>query len=402
MYNIFFLISLNLFLIIKPNNEYSININTIRNLNSDDSNKKNVIISIIKGYSWNLIKPFFISLLEANIKNCDLIMFVENLSEETLNKIKLCGAISKDLPMKNLGFQDLVKYRWKIISDFLKENKDKYNLVFATDVRDVVFQKDIFQYYENSKPFIGFTLEDITLRNPVNKNWVKQFCTSNRQYTKIADERVICGGTIISSVDKFIEFSDILWETISERSNIIDQGAINYLIYYKKILNDSVVITNNHGPIMTICVTKRNKISLDSDNNVLNFDGKIAAVVHQYDRKPDIVRKFNNKYNDAVLNKYFSSDKIKEANKVHNEIDNKINQAKKIKIIRKTILFSFIIVSSCIIFYCKARRSGLFKSEEIIYKQKKLRIKSYIKRKKKQRHQNTTLSSTEGKIIESK
>ena len=153
---------------------------------------------------------------------------------------------------------------------------------------------------------------------------------------------------------------------------------------------------------MTICVTKRNKISLDADNNVLNFDGKIAAIVHQYDRKPDIVRKFNNKYNDAVLNKYFTSDKIKEANKVHNEIDNKINQTKKIKIIRKTILFSFIIVSSCIIFYCKARRSGLFKSEEIIYKQKKLRIKSYIKRKKKQLHQNTTLSSTEGKIIESK
>ena len=88
MYNIFFIISLNLFLIIKPNNEYSININTIRNLNSDDSNKKNVIISIIKGYSWNLIKPFFISLLEAKIKTCDLIMFVENLSEETLNKIK--------------------------------------------------------------------------------------------------------------------------------------------------------------------------------------------------------------------------------------------------------------------------------------------------------------------------
>ena len=69
---------------------------------------------------------------------------------------------------------------------------------------------------------------------------------------------------------------------------------------------------------MTICVTKRNKISLDADNNVLNFDGKIAAIVHQYDRKPDIVRKFNNKYNDALLNKYFSSDKIKEANKVNN------------------------------------------------------------------------------------
>ena len=178
MYNVFFLILLNLFFILEANNEnnipiklpneinhqdYTLNNNITRNLNSDNSDKKNVIISIIKGYSWSLIKPFFISLLEAKINNYDLVVFVDNLSEETLNKIKLCGAIIKDIPQKNLGFLDLTKYRWKIILDFLKENKDKYNLVFTTDVRDVIFQKDIFQYYENSKPFIGFTLEDITL-----------------------------------------------------------------------------------------------------------------------------------------------------------------------------------------------------------------------------------------------
>ena len=417
MYNAFFLILLNLFLILEANNdnnfsnklsneinhqEYFLDNNILRNLNSDDSDKKNVIISIIKGYSWSLIKPFFISLLEAKIHNYDLIMFVDNLSEETLNKIKLCGAIIKDLPKKNLGYQDLVKYRWKIISDFLKESKDKYNLVFVTDVRDVIFQKDIFQYYENSKPFIAFTLEDITLRNPVNKNWVKQLCTDNHQYEKIADERVICGGTIIASVDKFIEFCDILWDTIKEKSNVFDQGAINYLIYYKQILKDSIIKSDNNGPIMTICVTKRDKISLDSDNNVLNFQGKVAAVVHQYDRKPDIVRKFNSKYNDAVLNKYFSSEKINEANK-NNKVqknEDKIKEKNRNKIINKIILFSFIIISSCLIFYCKARRSGLFKSEDNnTLNLKRLRIKKYRKKKKKVEN-TTTLSTSGGQIIE--
>ena len=415
MYNVFFIILLNLFLILEANNEnnisielpnginhqeYLLNNNIIRNLNSDNSDKKNVIISIIKGYSWSLIKPFFISLLEAKINNYDLVMFVDNLSEETLNKIKLCGAIIKDIPQKNLGFLDLTKYRWKIILDFLKENKDKYNLVFATDVRDVIFQKDIFQYYENSKPFIGFTLEDITLRNPVNKNWVKQLCTSNHQYKKIADERVICGGTIIASIDKFIEFCDILWETIKDKSNVFDQGAINYLIYYKKILNDSVIKSDNNGPIMTICVTKRGKISLDSDNNVLNFQGKVAAIVHQYDRKPDIVRKFNSKYNDAVLNKYFSIDKINELNKANKEhsTKDKINEKNRRRIINKIFLFSFIIISTCLIFYCKARRSGLFKQKEKTFNLKRLRIKKYRKRTKK--IEDTSLSTSGGQIIE--
>ena len=38
---------------------------------------------------------------------------------------------------------------------------------------------------------LGFSLEDISLRNPVNKNWVKQFCISNNQYILIKPYTVI-------------------------------------------------------------------------------------------------------------------------------------------------------------------------------------------------------------------
>ena len=146
----------------------------------------------------------------------------------------------------------MIKYRWKLFSDFLKENKDKYNLVFVTDVKDVIFQKDIFKYYNSTKPFISFNLEDTTLRNPLNKNWVRNFCKTNEEYFKIADEQVISEGTIISTIDKFIEFADTLWQEISNLSNINDQGSINYLIYYKKLLNDSIIISDNTGPIMAL------------------------------------------------------------------------------------------------------------------------------------------------------
>ena len=352
-----------------------------RNLDPD---KKNVIISIIKGYSWSLIKPFFISLISANIKNYDLILFVDKLSDDTLNKIKLCGAIIHEIPEKYLDYKDLVKYKWKLYADFLKENKEKYNLVFTPDIRDVIFQKDIFKYFENKKPFIGFTLEDINLRNPVNKHWVKQFCKDNDEYNEIADKQVISGGTIISSVDNFIEFADILWQTLEQFSNFFDQGAINYLIYYKKILNKSVIFMDNNGPIMTICVTKSNKITLDSDNNVLNSKGQVAYIVHQYDRKPDIVRKFNKKYKDDILNKYFELNKINETNKVNEEYKEKINSKKRDKIIRKIILFSFIGISISLITLIKARKFGYCKKTKKIFRKKysKDRIKIKIKSRK--------------------
>ena len=48
---------------------------------------------------------------------------------------------------------------------------------------------------------------------------------------------------------------------------------------------------------MTIGLTKRENINLDSDNNILNMKGDIAAVIHQYDRKADIT--------DIVKKKYY-------------------------------------------------------------------------------------------------
>ena len=48
-------------------------------------------------------------------------------------------------------------------------------------------------------------------------------------------------------------------------------------------------------------MTNRKNVFLDKDDNILNFDGQIAAVVHQYDRKHEIVPKLKIKYNDSFI-----------------------------------------------------------------------------------------------------
>ena len=53
--------------------------------------------------------------------------------------------------------------------------------------------------------------------------------------------------------------------------------------------NDCVIFSENRdGPVMTIAITNRAFINLDSNNNILNVNGEIASVVYQYDRKDDI------------------------------------------------------------------------------------------------------------------
>ena len=366
-------------------NQYKlINVNNnLRNLNSD---KKNVIIGIIKDYSWDKIKTFFISFVTAQYKNTDLVMFISNVPEETIDKIKLCGTIIKDLPGTESGLRDLAIVRWKIYSDFLKENKDKYNLVFSVDVRDLLFQGDIFDYYQNYKSFIGFAYEDSTLIQPNNLEWVKQISKNDEEAKEIMDKRIICGGTILGSIEEFIQFSESLYEFMKSFSfKVVDQGAINYIIYTRKLLKDHIVGKGNeNGYIMTLCITNRSNIKLDSDDNVLNFKGEVAAIVHQYDRKPDITEMMQRKYSDEVFDQYINKTLNFSRFNKYKKLNNNFAAKNKIKRIIKIILFGTVFISIFFKALLLIKKLSILKKskKETAFKKKKFKFLAIIKNKR--------------------
>ena len=285
---------------IKEENKNLLNLR-ILDVSVNNNNKKNLVIGLAFNYSWETMRNYFISLIKAGFKNCDFVIFIKGMSEETVNKIKSCGVITLDIPEGSLNAEiPINSYRWKIFSDFLKKNQDKYDKVFTSDIRDTIFQKDIFQFYEQ-KSFLGVFLEDGDLTEKTNKEWMLMLCSEDI-YKTIAEKRIICAGSLIGSTDKFIKFCDTFWEiALEKKDNGIDQAVLNYIVYYKKKFEDCIIINDNHGPLMTIGITKQN-VSLDNDNNLINFDGQIAAVVHQYDKVPERVEIINKKYNDTNLN----------------------------------------------------------------------------------------------------
>lgn len=264
--------------------------------------KKNLLISTISFYNWKVIEAFFESFKKSKFKNCDCIMFVNNMLIETINKIKSfkIRVIVHEIPNKFKKMR-LINYRWKLYKDFLYNNKNKYNQVFAADVRDTIFQRDIFKYYKNQKSFLGLALEDGKLSYRIDKKWLIT-AYGKKLYNSIKDERIICAGTVWGTADKFYEFSKIMWEKLSSekflRVRVIDQAICNFLIYHEKIFNRSSIIKseNKDGPVMTIGISKLENIHLDLKNNILNEKGKIAAVIHQYDRKCDILKKIKVKF----------------------------------------------------------------------------------------------------------
>lgn len=263
------------------------------------NNKKNVILSVIQRYSLIVVLPFFKSLAYAKVYNTDIVIFVRNISEILINYLKSIGVFVYEIPSKYKNIP-IINLRWKIYIDFLALNRNKYNLVFMADVRDTFFQKDMFKYYENKKSFLGIALEDDNLNEKINKKWVINII-GEEKHKIIKKERIICLGSLWGTFDKFFEFSNIIWNKLNIIKNSSDQGIANYLIYHEKIFKDCLVKSDNFGPIMTIGITKRNKIILDKQNNILNFKGEIASVIHQYDRKRDIALKIIHKFCPEII-----------------------------------------------------------------------------------------------------
>ena len=270
--------------------------------------KKNLIIGAFKKYNWEIIKPFFISLLKANFQKYDCIMFVMEISQNTIEKLKSFGIIIYEFPDKYREMK-INNVRYKLYEEYLRDNFDKYNMVLHVDVRDTFFQTDIFQLYKNQGSFIAFALEDGNIDQETNAIWMKNQY-GKKIYEEIKNERIICSGTILGTIDKFYEFVVYIWEQILLKSpynyDIHDQTATNFLIYHKKMFNECIIkIDNDYGPIMTVDLDKYKNFSFDLDENLLNFKGKKkVAIVHQYDRIPILIEIVKKKFifqNDTNL-----------------------------------------------------------------------------------------------------
>ena len=288
-------------------------------------------------------------------------MFVRSISPEIINYLRNIGVLVIMIP-KSYNNVSAINVRWKMYGDFLKDKTNKYNLVLHTDVRDTFFQKDIFKYYKDYKSFLGVAIEDGTLEDRLLKKWIIDY-VGKEKYKKISNERIICIGQLLGTIDKFLEFSIFFWQKLEESPRAIEQGIYNYLIYNDKIFKDYIVKSDNYGPIMTIGLTELNKIHLDSKNNILNFNNEIASVVHQYDRKKDIVKIVINKFCPELFVFYRNTNFIlKKKNFSHDYEFNRTIPTQSIEINKynQNIIYFLLLLQLITIFILLKTRFSLF------------------------------------------
>lgn len=171
-----------------------------------------------------------------------------------------------------------------------------YSRVLLSDVRDVVFQADPFAGVESGLSF-GMESEELTIATePFDRGWVLD-AYGEEMLQRIGHMQVSCSGVTLGdfrSIERYVDL--ILQEALrlpfrQMKTRIYDQAFHNKLLHCGE-LEGVERCQPLKSRIATLGCLDSTRFSLSSAGQLLNADGRVAPVVHQYDRHPILVDAF--------------------------------------------------------------------------------------------------------------
>ena len=278
--------------------------------------QKDLIIGAFNNYTdYDVLKPWVQSIKDTGFKG-DTVLFAIGTTPELVEKLKEEGVIVISFP-KNDSMM-IHMQRFIHIYNFLKQNNYRY--VVSTDVRDVVFQSNPFDYLEDkmnttmhykglfaSSEVIKIKDEEWN-RDNILKNFGEYF------YNEIKENEVCNVGILAGRSETIKELCFYLYQFSLNRPDwVCDQAAYNVLLG-TKIWSSTTHVTrlkdawavNAHVTNKPDLVEKLKPYLLEKaptiskEGLIVNSDGKPFVIVHQYDRVPEWMEYFSKKYGTNI------------------------------------------------------------------------------------------------------
>jgi hypothetical protein len=143
--------------------------------------------------------------------------------------------------------------------------------------------------------------EPVKIREcPFNGNWIRHYY-GDVVYEQIADNPVLCSGTTLGSYSRVVEYLKIMCAEMKEKLSQnfaylvgADQG-IHFYKFYSGGIPGAVVREHGKSEVQTLHYEKRFLFSKECF--LLNHDGSVVPVVHQYDRHSQFSHMFDKMIN---------------------------------------------------------------------------------------------------------
>jgi hypothetical protein len=272
---------------------------------------RHVVMGLVSGYPLYYIRPFFTSLFRTGF-NGDVVIFMHNLKRETEEFLDRNGVVC--IPYENdWPFSKEVRVEWPTQSEkialspnslryllyyaFLKENAARYDKVMISDVRDVYFQKNPFEYKYEPGLSVFYEDEGTTIgMQKYNKFWIENGF-GVEMLNEVFTNPISCSGVTIGDTPAMLKYFETMIPYIVSIPNIqgLDQGIHNVLLH-RNLIPQVAKYYDDEGPVSTISEFKpKNKVNL-SHGTVLGRSGKPVNIVHQYDRHDRLLLRWNPQY----------------------------------------------------------------------------------------------------------
>jgi len=266
----------------------------------------NLVLGAAAHYGIDEVRNFVLSM--KLYVNADIVLLLQN------NPVSL----RPWLAAYNVGTQDIAtkilvpQGRYFDYLRFLSKHPG-YDTIFLSDVRDVVAQGDIFTaltddglhvFEEDSGTLLG--------EDRPNSAWIKM-CYGEEGLQRLKDQVIICSGTTYGDrismlcylkvmCDEFLDLQKHSPGLINEMP--FDQGPHNFICRLGKLeealkaVGRKLYVHANAGPVYTLGLT-REPVTVDQAF-VLNPDGTLPGIVHQYDRSREMKEIYAKLYADTT------------------------------------------------------------------------------------------------------
>jgi hypothetical protein len=277
--------------------------------------KNNLILGTIMHYKSPIIKPFF-STLRSTGYSGDVVIFHSNIALRTVNWLRRRGAIlvpfeslfphlqpplTKHLIRwaddKRVSTLNLSCFRYLLAYCYLKDFEEKYQHVMLTDIRDVIFQKDPFNFSIATKLCCFLEREGVSLgQQPINAEWI-ELAFDKSTLERLSDNPIVCSGVTIGPTNLMIDYLEKIidlfmrapgkgWEVAPMG---LDQAVHNYLVF-NALLPEFTLYPNDDGPVLTVGI--EDNVSLNNSGLIVNKRGDVPNIVHQYDRHWQVAKRY--------------------------------------------------------------------------------------------------------------
>ncbi len=277
---------------------------------------KTLVLSIIKGYNFFHVSNFIYSLKSIGYEG-DVFFFVHrNTGRLTLSALRKHGIqfelfddqypylpsleLPEDSPLARK--MHLFNYRHLFYEHFLKKHQGDYDYVMLSDVRDVVFQANPFAEIQKKGLFVAMENEDFRIGdNKQNIIWLSEgFGRDNIEM--LLDKPISCAGTTLGDTQSILRYVNQMIDHVRELPNpmtCIDQAIHNYMLHRGELENVEMMV-NEESIVQTMALMKN--YSTNQQHQVVNRDGTLPCVLHQYDRHAQVNKWVSDRLHGSRLN----------------------------------------------------------------------------------------------------